>query len=160
MPSAAPGPTLQRRRSEHPPVRLTPSAVSPPQELAPAVRRALTSSGAGHPLPLEIAGTLSSRLSVDLSPVRVHDGAYAATAAAHYGVRAFTWGTHVFLGRGQRSTDLGLLAHEVSHAVQQGGGPAVHLFSGPHSDLEREAHQAASAVVRGEQVTVRGRTGP
>ncbi|MET7636865.1 DUF4157 domain-containing protein [Streptomyces sp. NPDC005078] len=134
--------------------------MSPPQAMAPAVRRAQTSSGAGHPLPLEIAGTLSSRLGVDVTPVRVHDGAYAATAAAHYGVRAFTWGTHVFLGRGQRSTDLGLLAHEVSHAIQQGGGPAVHLFGGWHGDLEREAHRAAGAVVRGERVTVRGRTGP
>ncbi|MFE2880835.1 DUF4157 domain-containing protein [Streptomyces roseus] len=160
MPSAAPGPVLQRRRPERPPVRLSPAAVAPPQSIAPAVRRALTSSGAGRPLPLEIAGPLSSSLGVDVGPVRVHDGAYAATATAHYGVRAFTWGTHVFLGRGQRSTDLGLLAHEVSHAIQQGGGPAVQLFGGPHGDLEGEARRAAGAVVRGERVTVRGRTGP
>ncbi|MGW7530849.1 eCIS core domain-containing protein [Amycolatopsis sp. NPDC054798] len=119
----------------------------------------MSSPGPGSPLGLGVAGPLTRGFGVDVSPVRVHTDTRAATAAAALGVRAFTWGTDVFLGAGQRPNDLGLLAHEVSHSIQQSGGPAVQLFDGPHGHLETEAHQASAAIVRGETVTVTGRTG-
>jgi hypothetical protein len=73
-------------------------------------------------------------------------------------VRAFTWGSHVYLGPGERADDVGLLAHEVAHAIQQSGGAAVQLFDGPHGVLETEAHAAASTVLAGGRTQVRGRT--
>jgi hypothetical protein len=114
--------------------------------------------GPGSPLPPEVSGRLGRGLGVDVSAVRVHTDTRASGAVGAVGARAFTWGTHVFLGQGEPATDLPLLAHEVTHAVQQSGGPAVHLFGGSHGDLEREAQRASAAVSRGETHAVRGRT--
>ena len=77
------------------------------------------------------------------------------------GARAFAYGSHVFLGAGERPTDLGVVAHEVAHVVQQqGAGPRVQLFSGGSSPLEVEAHAASAAVVQQRPFAVEGRTQP
>ena len=142
-----------------PAIRLSPPPGVPTGSLPPAVRQAVTSPGSGDPLASEIAAPLGRGLGVDPGPVRVHTGPLSAAAAAELGVRAFTWGVHIHLAKGERPTDLPLLAHEVTHAVQQSGGPAIHLFDGPHGELEREAHRSAAAVARGGRAVVRGRTG-
>src|SRR5205085_6067307 len=67
----------------------------------------------------------------------------------------------VFLGRGERPSDLPLMAHEVAHVVQQQGAPRIQLFSERAGDpYEREAHQAAAAVVGRRPFSVRERTRP
>ena len=152
---AAAGPALPRT----PTIRLSPPLGVQLAGLPPAVRQAVTSPGPGDPLASEIAAPLGRGLGVDPSPVRVHTGPVSMAAAAELGVRAFTWGVHIHLAQGERPTDLPLLAHEVTHAVQQSGGPAIHLFDGPHGELEREAHRSAAAVARGGRAVVRGRTG-
>jgi hypothetical protein len=69
------------------------------------------------------------RLGHDLSAVRVHAGPEAARAAAAVGARAFTVGPDIVFGSGQPapSSDAGrrLLAHELTHVVQQGHAPAL-----------------------------------
>jgi len=96
-----------------------------------------------------------------VSPVRVHTDARAAGASEALNARAFAFGSHVFLGAGERPTDLGLIAHEVSHVVQQTSSPRVQLFSPGGADpLEREAHTAATAVVQRRPFSVQGRTPP
>jgi Domain of unknown function (DUF4157) len=112
-------------------------------------------------LPRPVASAISSSLGVDVSPVRVHTDANAAAAAGMFGARALTIGSHVFLGRGERPTDVALMAHEVAHVVQQQGAPRVQLWSKSGSDpYEREAHGAAAAVVARRPFTVRERTRP
>jgi len=106
----------------------------------------------------DVAARLRRGLGVDPGPVRIHTGSPSASAAAELGVRAFTWGVDVFLAKGERPTDVPLLAHEVTHAVQQSGGPAIHLFDGPHGELEHEAHRNAAVVASGGQAAVHGRT--
>ncbi|MFD8778372.1 DUF4157 domain-containing protein [Streptomyces sp. NPDC059916] len=114
--------------------------------------------GGGEPLRPEVAGPLRERLSVDVSPVRVHTGGPAGTAVAKTGARALAWGNHVLLGKGESPADLALMAHEVAHVVQQSAAPAVRLFGGPHSEHEHEAYAVSSAVVRGESAAVHCRT--
>ena len=123
------------------------------------MREAITEAGGGSPLAPEVAATLARGIGVDPTGVHVHTGSTAATAAAHLGVRAFTWGRDVYLGPGERATDVALIAHEVTHAVQQSGGTAVHLFDGPHGALEAEAHAVAATVTAGGVARVSGRTG-
>ena len=106
----------------------------------------------------DVATRLRRGSGVDPSPVRIHTGSLSASAAAELGARAFTWGVDVFLAKGERPTDVPLLAHEVTHAIQQAGGPAIHLFDGPHGELEREAHRNAAVVADGGLAAVRGRT--
>jgi hypothetical protein len=122
----------------------------------------LRSPGLGAPLSPQVGAPIAAGLGVDVSPVRVHADAAAAGAAEAVSARAFTYGTHVYLGRGERSSDLGLVAHEVAHVVQQQGLPAVQLFGGgpDAGPLEQEAQRAAAAVVRGESAAVVGRTTP
>ena len=61
--------------------------------------------------------------------MRVHTGARAAATAASLGARAFAVGSEVACGDGEYAphTAAGrrLLAHELAHVVQDGGGPPV-----------------------------------
>ncbi len=134
----------------------------PPLRLVPPGGAPVVPGSFGRPLPSPIADAVERGLGVDVSAVRVHDDERANRAAAKRRVRAFAYGTDVYLGSGERPTDVGLIAHEVAHAVQQTGRPALQLFTGaPAADpLEREAQAAGAAVARGQSVTVTGRTAP
>ena len=140
------------------PLRPSPATTVPAGAPTP-VREAVRSPGPGAALPLQVARPIGASLGVDLSPVRLHTGREAARAADAASARAFTWGTEIFLGTGQQPTDLGLIAHEAAHVVQQQGGPAVQLFTpGAGDAYEHEARAASSAVLSGSAITVRGRT--
>ena len=76
------------------------------------------------------------------------------------GARAFTYGSHIYLGEGEHADDVALMAHEVTHVIQQQASPAVRLFSPTSNDpLEREAQSTATQVAGGGSATVSGRTG-
>src|SRR5579863_6694883 len=64
-----------------------------------------------------------SRFSYNFNDVRIHTGAGAQTAAAALNARAFTVGQHVFFGSGeyrpQTSEGRHLMAHELTHTIQQ-----------------------------------------
>lgn len=110
-------------------------------------------------MPVQVARPISHSLGVDVSPVRIHSDARAAAAADAVQARAFAYGTGVYLGSGQRPTDVGLVAHEVAHVVQQQGGPALQMFTSAGADpFEREAQSASAAVVGGRAARVSGRT--
>jgi hypothetical protein len=76
----------------------------------------------------------------DFSRVRVHADGRAADAARSLNARAFTLGSHVVFGAGQLApeTPAGarLLAHELTHVVQQGASPARRIARAP-LDLDR-----------------------
>jgi hypothetical protein len=83
---------------------------------------------------------MESRLGVGLAGVRIHTGGRAAEAARAVSARAFTVGQDIFFGanrydprsrEGQR-----LLAHELAHTVQQGGGGNGLSKAGP--SLQRD----------------------
>jgi hypothetical protein len=153
------GPALGPRPGP-PVVRLAPQTDEPPEGMPASIEELVRSPGSGAPLAPEVAGPLARGFGVDPGPIRVHTDARSAAAAKALETRAFTVGTHIFLGAGERPNDLALLAHEVGHVVQQQGGPAVQLLGGASVDgFEREAQAAATAVTSGRPVRVRGRTG-
>lgn len=87
-------------------------------------------AGGGHPLDPAARSLMESRLGQDFSGVRVHHDAAAAGAAQALHSRAFTVGRDVFFGAGeyrpQTTSGRELIAHELTHTVQQGGaGGAV-----------------------------------
>ncbi len=133
----------------------------------PAVRLSVSpappgSSGwsAGTPLPPVTRQRLESSFKIDLSSVRVHADAHAAGVADSISAHAFAYGSHIYLGTGQNPYNLGLMAHEVTHVVQQQGRPGVQMSSpfGASDGFEREAQGVSVAVVRGEPAVVRERT--
>jgi hypothetical protein len=105
--------------------------------------------------------TLSQRFGADLSVVRLHTDEKAQAMAKNLKARAFTYGSHIFLGAGERKTDAHLISHELAHVVQQTAQPTVQRWSldNRHDSFEREAHRSAEAVSRGETAVVRERAG-
>jgi hypothetical protein len=159
--SATPAGPAPRPRPGPPVVRLSPQTDEPPEGMPASIEELVRSPGSGAPLAPEIAGLLGRSFGIDPSPIRVHSDTRSAAAAKALEARAFTVGTHIFLGAGERPNDLLLLAHEVGHVVQQQGGPAVQLLGSAVAvdGFEREAQAAAAAVARGGPARVRGRTG-
>lgn len=95
-----------------------------PQGAAQATA-AVTSGGRG--LTPQETGFFEPRFGRDLSDVRVHEGAAVDAAADAIGARAFTLGRDIGVASGQYDpgSDAGrrLMAHELTHVVQQSGAP-------------------------------------
>jgi hypothetical protein len=93
--------------------------------------------GSGSPLESSARAFFEGRFARDLGAVRVHQGAQAAETAKALGASAFTVGRHVVFGEGQHAPDSDagkkLLAHELTHVVQQTGesGAASRPAAGP-----------------------------
>ena len=86
-----------------------------------SVENAVGRSGSGVPLSVGVRSRLEPALGASLSGVRVHEGDVAEGAASDIQARAFTVGNDIYLGRGQSSADLALMAHEATHTLQQAG---------------------------------------
>lgn len=132
------------------------------QAVPPAVQFGPNSTpqpAGGDPLRPSIRRSLEGSFGVGLDSVRVHSDGQAQSTARDLSARAFTFGSDIFLGPGERPTDLCLMAHEVSHVVQQQAAPSVQRWSIQHSDrFEHEAQQASAAALLGQSFTVRERT--
>lgn len=86
--------------------------------------------GGGHALDANIRRSMEGAFGADFSGVRVHTDAKADTLNRSLNARAFTTGNNLFFRRGEynpgSSGGKQLLAHELTHVVQQGGsGPAT-----------------------------------
>ena len=95
-------------------------------EVTPEVETNISAMhGSGQPLDTGVRAFMEPRFGHDFSNVRVHTDARAASTAAAVNALAFTVGQDVVFGAGQYhpGTDAGkrLLAHELTHVVQQGG---------------------------------------
>jgi hypothetical protein len=77
----------------------------------------LTSGGAA--LGEGLQGFYESRLGRDLSGVRIHRGAPAEAMADSISARAFTYGSHIWLGRGEQAAPNETFSHEMAHVLQQ-----------------------------------------
>lgn len=77
---------------------------------------------------------MEPRFGVDFGGVRLHTGAGAERAAAQLQARAFTYGQDIWLGRGASESDRRLMAHELTHVVQQG---AVHQGAARTQKVQR-----------------------
>jgi hypothetical protein len=80
----------------------------------------ITSPSGGKPLPERVQREMESGLGSDFSRVRVHDNAEDRADAGRLSAKAFTHGDHIWLGAGESANDRKLMAHELTHVVQQG----------------------------------------
>ncbi|WLE97129.1 MAG: DUF4157 domain-containing protein [Candidatus Electrothrix communis] len=78
----------------------------------------------GQPLSGDVRSFMEPRFNADFSNVRVHSDAESAGLSNQLSARAFTHQNHIFFGRDQyqpgTSEGKELLAHELTHTVQQG----------------------------------------
>lgn len=120
-----------------------------PAAVPPIVHEVLRSPG--QPMDPATRASMESRFGHDFSQVRVHTDAKAAESARVIGARAYTAGQDVAFGEGQYAAGKGLLAHELTHVVQQrrGGGNSLQnqlRFGSADDSHEHEADRIASIV--------------
>lgn len=117
----------------------------------------------GQPLDEVTRTAMESRFGHDFSRVRVHSDTVANRAADRIRASAYTFGSDVVFasGRYAPATASGekLLAHELTHAVQQQGlaGAVPQQLGGAATTAELEAERAASSVAAGGAFEVSSR---
>ena len=109
----------------------------------------------GRPLDGTIRADMESRFAHDFSRVRVHDDAAAAASADAVRADAYAVGSHVVFNAGrwapQSAPGRRLLAHELTHVVQQDGGAQhgpIRIVPADHA-TEREAETIATDIATG-----------
>jgi hypothetical protein len=104
------------------PVPVVSRAAVPGVRPQPAARldSRIASASGGRPLPGAVRRDMETAFGADFSAVRLHDSQQDRTDAESIGARAFTHKHHIWLGRNGRADDRGLLAHELTHVIQQG----------------------------------------
>jgi len=111
--------------------------------------------GGGRPLDSRVGSEIGSALGADFSGVRVHTDGQSDALNRSLSAKAFTLGSDIFFSEGacDPATSGGkeLLAHELTHVVQQGGGQTnkvqTKLTVAPAGDkYEQEADTVAKRV--------------
>ncbi len=89
----------------------------------PELEGRVRAPGGGRPLPAGVRSNMEARTGRDFSEVRVHDTAQDRADSKRLKAKAFARGRHVWLGPGQSANDRDLMAHELTHVIQQGAAP-------------------------------------
>lgn len=104
--------------------------------------------GNGSPLPGDLQTNLENNLGVDLSGVKIHTGSAAVQMNKELRAQAFTNKSDIYFNEGKfnPSTSKGqhLLAHEITHTVQQG---AVKPLSEPKQKEKKETSDSELPVI-------------
>lgn len=128
MPDAASAPSAGQEAT-HAPAHTTDGAEAVPE--------------GGQPLDTTTRAFMEPRFGHDFGQVRVHSDEQAAQAAESFGARAYTIGSDIVFGAQEYAPDSAagrqLIAHELTHVVQQGGGEAT-------GTVQREPTEAPEAV--------------
>ncbi|WP_437937093.1 eCIS core domain-containing protein [Sorangium sp. So ce341] len=115
----------------------------------PVVRDVLRSTG--QPLDAATRGFFEPRFGADFGGVRVHQGELAERAARSVDAQAFTVGHQIVLGRQRHApgsrAGLQLMAHELTHVMQQAGGAGRPSASG-RGVVQRTPAEAEATVGR------------
>lgn len=97
-------------------------------EVPAIVHKAIYSSG--QPLDSNTRGVMESRFGHDFSQVRIHADSHADQSSRALHARAFTYGRDIYFRHGQYDPGslegTRLLAHELTHTLQQDGNSASH----------------------------------
>jgi outer membrane protein OmpA-like peptidoglycan-associated protein len=112
--------------------QLTTRSTGTIQEPSPAgsiLRQNLNRSlGNGNPLPATTRETMEEKLGTDFGGVRVHSDPQAQQLSSALGANAFTTGKDIYFNQSRYDPESkagqSLLAHELTHVAQQGGGDA------------------------------------
>jgi hypothetical protein len=126
------------------------SGILPGGRVHPDVESAISAArGHGGALDAAVRERVGAALDDPLADVRVHADERADALARSVSARAFATGTDIFFARGeyrpQTATGDALLAHELTHVVQQRGSPATGplTVTDAHGELEAEAEATA-----------------
>ena len=113
----------------------------------PASTPSLAWMSGGEPLPRALRDDFEPRFGRDLGGVRLHTGGQAQSTARALSAQAFTHGSHIAFAGGRYQPDSAagrrLIAHELTHVLQQGAAPAPAVQRQPEAEAETPAEQSA-----------------
>ncbi len=134
-------------RSKRLSLQRAPAAGDAGMEAPPIVDEVLGTPG--QSLAESARRTLEPSFGHDFGQVRVHDDSKAAESASAVNAHAYTVGNHIVFGAGQYTpgTNQGnrLLAHELTHTIQQTGGTVL----ANSSDCEKQSAAPVAAQAPG-----------
>jgi hypothetical protein len=118
-------------------------------------------SGGGQPLDAGVRGGMEASFGHDFSDVRVHTDTRASDSAKAVQAHAYTVGSDIVFQADRYSPGTAdgqrMLAHELTHVVQQRSGPVDATPAGggisvsdPSDRFEREAEATADRVMSGD----------
>jgi len=132
--------------------------ISDSSSVASKSRKSQSSGAGGEPLPQETRETMEARFGADFSDVRIHADQTAAESAAALDASAYTSGRDIYFAPGKyapgKTEGTRLLAHELTHVVQQSGGSQAPMEDGLKTDAESEAVRASNRAVAGGPVNL------
>lgn len=112
-------------------------------------QRIESARGGGHELPERTRSQMEDAFGADFSGVRIHSGTDAQALSRDVGARAFATGPDVFFNANEYNPESTsgrwLLAHELTHTVQQGASPPLRRS---RSGVLNAGPQAASRQVQ------------
>lgn len=127
-------------------------------EASPEIERAIASKrGGGQALDGGVRGQMESAFGADFGGVRVHTDSESDALNRSLNARAFATGQDIFFRQGAYSPGSSagreLLAHELTHVVQQSGDEVRSKLTvgAPGDRYEQEADQVARDVVAREE---------
>jgi len=111
-------------------------------------------NGGGRPLDLSTRQVMDSMFGEDFRDVRIHTDRKAHESAAEINARAYTYGRNIVFRAGEYAPETTegrrLLAHELTHVVQQRAGVRVHDALSKENPYEQSADLVAERVTKGE----------
>jgi hypothetical protein len=128
-------------------------------------------SSGGSPLAADVREDMEGRFGQDFSDVRVHTGSAAHDSAKSVNAQAYTVGSNIVFQRDKYdpSSDTGkhMLAHELTHVVQQRSGPVDGTDTGggvkvsdPSDRFERDAVANADRIMAAPAAPVQREEAP
>jgi hypothetical protein len=105
----------------------------------------------GRPLPEHLLGFYEERMGYDFSGVRIHTQQQADEVARDINARAFTYRNHLVFASGEYQPDTysgrHLLAHELTHVVQQGAALPANVVEEQVAPVDNDAISSAAGSI-------------
>lgn len=119
-------------------------------------KQVLNSAEGGLPLDSNVRRFMETRFGRDFSRVQVHTDDRAAALSDSLQARAFTYGPHIYFGareyRPETEAGMHVLAHELTHVVQQGASD-----SRGHMPIPLATSQSAGSPTKVQRLKAHGK---
>ncbi len=119
----------------------------------PTAETAISRPHGGEPLPAATRAFMELRFGADFGSVRVHTGDDAKRMNADLRAHAFTYGADIWLGENESVHDRKLMAHELTHILQQRAG-AVGVQRTPFKGETAELETRRLAAIKATRATI------
>lgn len=127
---SSPAPNIQRKSTaKEEELQMKSGSGLAPKTAPSDISKKIQTSGSGTQLPDSVNNEMSQKIGADFSSVNIHNDHEASLLNQSLGARAFTHGNNIFFNSGEYNPGSRegkrLLAHELTHVVQQGGDKKI-----------------------------------